>query len=240
MKMSDGGATTKRKKKVAPQGSLGDKQYRAAFKAKYGRSAASTPPQGSLADKQYRAAFKAKYGVDAASPKAKAAVAAAGKKSTAAKKKPPVSAQSFAENQLRRAGVKPMAGKAAQKQFRVLNKAVATGRTASKLGTIGGTGASSALAAGQKKGTARTPLTAQQFATNQLKKAGIKPTAKGDVAAQFRKANAAAAKSRASAKLGTARSVGATSALAAGSRSSAKKPTIQKSAAMKRRRAPGP
>jgi hypothetical protein len=77
-------------------------------------------------------------------------------------------------------------------------------------------------AAKPKAASAPKKLTPEQFARNQLRKAGIKPTG-GDVAAQFRKLNAVAAKQRAKAGLGRAAAVGASSALAAGKRRAKRK-----------------
>ena len=116
-----------------------------------------------------------------------------------------------------KAGIKPKKpGKGVIAQFSAANKKAAATRAKKKLGTPKGTGAASALTAGSKKGAPRPKMTAEQFAVSQLKRGGIKPVAKGDVKAQFRKENAAVAKKRKEAGLGKV--AGAASALSAGMR----------------------
>jgi colicin import membrane protein len=156
---------------------------------------------------------------------------AAQKKAAAARKKKLQGAQKFATDQLTKAGIKPKKpGKGVIAQFSAANKKAAAARTKNKLGTISGTGASSSLTAGDKKGAPRVKPTAEQFATNQLKRAGIK-VGSGDVTAQFRAANKVAAAKRRKAGLDRARTAGASSALTAGMRG----PKVKKSAAQERR-----
>jgi hypothetical protein len=156
---------------------------------------------------------------------------AAAAKRAAARKAKTTAAQKFATNQLTKAGIKPKKpGQGVIAQFSAANKAAAKKRTAAKLGTISGTGASSSLTAGTKKGAPRVKPTAEQFATQQLTRAGIK-VGKGDVKAQFRAANKVAAQKRRAANLVNARATGHSSALTAGMRG----PKIQQSAAQKRR-----
>jgi hypothetical protein len=156
---------------------------------------------------------------------------AAQKKAAAARRKKLQGAQKFATQQLTKAGIKPKKpGQGVIAQYSAANKAAAKKRTAAKLGTISGTGASSSLTAGSKKGAPRVKPTAEQFATQQLKRAGIK-VGSGDVKAQFRAANKVAAKKRAAANLVNARATGHSSALTAGMTG----PKVKKSAAQERR-----
>jgi hypothetical protein len=140
-------------------------------------------------------------------------------------------AQKFAADQLTKAGIKPKAaGHGVIAQFSAENKKAAAKRTKAGLGTIRGTGAGSSLTAGEKKGLPRVKPTPEQFATQQLTRAGIK-VKKGDVTAQFRAANKVAAQKRRAAHLVSARATGHSSSLTAGMRG----PKIEQSAAQKRR-----
>jgi len=124
-----------------------------------------------------------------------------------------------------------MATKTKKKTFLSTNASDAGGRS---MTTRTGTKTSVKAKATTTTASSKTQpkLTAEQFARNQLRKAGIKPGT-GDVKAQFRKLNAAAAKRRHKAGLGTAASVGASSALAAKSMTASPKAQQGKAAVIK-------